>query len=132
MAGSCLGGHLLFAAGDMPRVAAAFAAYAPRADPLLGLEAFGVSGAYPGQPEGGVLVTGVYNGPAAPGWAALRPLMQIPNTTIIQNTWQEVPTYYDAWYRGIGGARDPDAARRREDIQSAFFASPCPTARGRG
>ena len=127
--GGCYAGHLIYAPEDVTAVAHVFAEYVPKADPKLGMEAFTFTAAANEQsaPRGGFLVPGVWNGyPSADGLAALQPLLNIPNVTILENTFAKRDSYWEAWLAGIGGPRDPMAPVRREYIQSAFMKKPLP------
>jgi len=118
-------GHISYALEDAAKVAAVFATYVPRADARLGLEFFVESPAQSPSTGGAAVITGVFNGPASDHKAALHPLLNIPNTTISENTWAQRGSYFEAWQL-FGGPRDPDSATRREVIKSAFFALPLP------
>lgn len=74
---------------------------------------------------GGAVITGVFNGPASEYKAAVHALLTIDNTTILENTWTEASSYYQAWH-WFGGPRDPKEATRREIIKSQFMAVPLP------
>ena len=80
-----------------------------------------------GAPHGGFDVTGVWNGfPASDGAKALKPLLSIPGTTVLSNTFAKRTSYWEAWLAGIGSGRDSRAPQRREYIQSAFMSKPLP------
>jgi len=116
--GSCLAGSLRFPSADMARVAKAFIQYVPDADWRLGLET-GID------PSGHVLVTGVFNGRAEDGWEALKPLMTIPNTTLLDNSFRKTGNYFEAWSHLETGFQQHQTHTRGETV-SAFFKESLP------
>mmetsp|Transcript_60249 Transcript_60249/g.168222 ORF Transcript_60249/g.168222 Transcript_60249/m.168222 type:complete len:547 (+) Transcript_60249:88-1728(+) len=119
--GSCLAGYLRFASSDMSRVAEAVVQYVPDADRRLGIET-ATSG------DGAVLVQGVFSGRAEDGWEALKPLMNIPNATLLENAFQKTDNYYEAWLRSGGSSNiHHTVSRIRAQTRSAFFKESLPS-----
>jgi hypothetical protein len=95
--GSCLGGTISYAKDDLLTVSKFFFDNAPTADPKLGLM------------HQGNRVQGVYNGDADAGREALKPFLNIPNTTVLSNDFQSWGNYYAAWRWGVSHNNTPPA-----------------------